>query len=88
MKEYRLSRALTEIDDRYLDMVDRKEKEVHIMKQYGIRKKRMIRTILIAAVISALMGITAYALSTIHTARQQELRANLQIEENNVIVNQ
>ena len=84
MKEYRLSRALTEIDDRYLDMVDRKEKEVHIMKQYGIRKKRMIRTILIAAVISALMGVTAYALSTIHTARQQELRANLQIEENNV----
>ena len=44
--------------------------------------RRFWRTALIAAVIAALMGLTAYAVGmSIHQRRQQELRADLRIEE-------
>ena len=76
-----LNRALTGIDDRYLTMVDRKTEEVQTMRQKKTRRKTLFRTILIAAAIMALMGITAYAVSSIHAARQQALRADLQIQE-------
>ena len=79
-----LNRALTGIDDCYLTMVDRKTEEVQTMRQKKIRRKTLFRTILIAAAIMALMGITAYAVSSIHAARRQALRADLQIEENRV----
>jgi hypothetical protein len=54
------------------------------MRQKNIKSKKIFRTILIAAVITALMGITAYAVSSIHAARQQALRADLKIDENEV----
>ena len=79
-----LNRALTGINDRYLTMVDRKTEEVQTMRQKKLRTKKLFRTILIAAAITALMGITAYAVSSIHAARQQALRADLQIDENSV----
>ena len=47
-------------------------------------KRRIVRTILIAAVLAALMAVTAYAIVSIHQRRQQELRENLKIEENHV----
>ena len=47
-------------------------------------KRRIVRTILIAAVLAALMAATAYAIVSIHQKRQQELRENLKIEENHV----
>ena len=84
MNRTQLNRALTGIDDRYLTMVDRKTEEVQTMRQKTIRTKKLFRTILIAAAITALMGITAYAVSSIHAARQQALRADLQIQENRV----
>ena len=84
MNRYQLNRALTGIDDRYLTMVDRKTEEAQTMRQKSIKSKRIFRTILIAAVITALMGITAYAVSSIHAARQQALRADLKIDENEV----
>ena len=84
MNRYQLNRALTGIDDRYLTMVDRKTEEAQTMRQKNIKSKKFFRTILIAAVITALMGITAYAVSSIHTARQQALRADLKIDENEV----
>ena len=84
MNRYQLNRALTGIDDRYLTMVDRKTEEAQTMRQTSIKSKRIFRTILIAAVITALMGITAYAVSSIHAARQQALRADLKIDENEV----
>lgn len=84
MNRYQLNRALTGIDDRYLTMVDRKTEEVQTMRQKNIKSKKIFRTILIAAVITALMGITAYAVSSIHAARQQALRADLKIDENEV----
>ena len=47
-------------------------------------KRRIVRTILIAAVLAALMAATAYAIVSIHQKRQQELKADLKIEEKNV----
>ena len=84
MNRTQLNRALTGIDDRYLTMVDRKTEEVQSMRQKNMKSKKVFRTILIAAAITALMGITAYAVSSIHAARQQALRADLQIDENGV----
>ena len=84
MNRYQLNRALTGIDDRYLTMVDRKTEEAQTMRQKNIKSKKFFRTILIAAVITALMGITAYAVSSIHAARQQALRVDLKIDENEV----
>ena len=84
MNRYQLNRALTGIDDRYLTMVDRKTEEAQTMRQKNIKTKKIFRTILIAAAITALMGITAYAVSSIHSARQQALRADLKIDENEV----
>ena len=84
MNRYQLNRALTGIDDRYLTMVDRKTEEAQTMRQKNIKSKKFFRTILIAAAITALMGITAYAVSSIHAARQQALRADLRIDENEV----
>ena len=46
-------------------------------------KKRIITFALAAALMLAL-GITAYAIWSIHSTRQQELKADLNIEENNV----
>ena len=46
-------------------------------------KKRIITFALAAALILAL-GLTAYAVWSIHSARQQELKADLKIEESNV----
>ncbi len=47
-----------------------------------LNKKRMI-TFALAAVLMLALGITAYAAWSIHAARQQELKADLKIEENN-----
>ena len=48
-----------------------------------MKKKRFITFALAAALILAL-GITAFAVWNIHTVRQQELKADLKIEENSV----
>ncbi|MBQ9663731.1 MAG: hypothetical protein IJV40_11335 [Oscillospiraceae bacterium] len=48
-----------------------------------MNKKRIITFALAAALMLAL-GITAYAVWSIHVTRQQELKADLQIEENSV----
>ena len=56
MNDFRLNRALTQVDKRFLTMVDRKTMEVQAMKQKAVRTKKIFRIILIAAVITALMG--------------------------------
>ena len=48
-----------------------------------MKKKRIITLALAAALILAL-SVAAYAVWSIHTERQQELKADLKIEENNV----
>ena len=47
-------------------------------------KKKRIITVALAAALMLALGITAYAIWSIHAARQQELKADLKIEENNV----
>ena len=48
-----------------------------------MKKKRIVTLALAAALILAL-SVAAYAVWSIHTERQQELKADLKIEENNV----
>lgn len=84
MNDYRLNRALTQIDDRYLTMVDRQIAEIQARNRKTPRAKSLVRILLIAAVIAAFMGVSAYAISSIHAARQERLRSELQIEENTV----
>ena len=86
MKREQISRALNMLEQRHITdtasfgpgaVQAPPERIVHM------NKKRMISFMLAAALLLAL-GITAYAAWSIHTARQQELKADLRIEENNV----
>ncbi len=74
--------ALNNVDDSYL------EETRELLDRSAVSQKpaksRIVRTILIAAVLAALMAATAYAIVSIHQKRQQELRENLKIEENHV----
>ena len=49
-----------------------------------VHMKKRIITFALAAALMLALGITAYAVWSIHAARQQELKADLKIEENNV----
>ena len=86
MKRELLSKAFGDIDERFIAEAYRpvpgnasgtSERIVHM------KKKRIIAFALAAALTFAL-GITAYAAWNIHAARQQELKTDLGIEENNV----
>ena len=74
--------ALNNVNDAFL------EETRELMDRSAVSQKpaksRIVRTILIAAVLAALMAATAYAIVSIHQKRQQELRASLKIEENQV----
>ena len=48
------------------------------------RQMSLTITFALAAALMLALGITAYAIWSIHAARQQELKADLKIEENNV----
>lgn len=86
MKRETISKALNDLDDRFISesavfspksMQGNPERIVHM------KKKRIFSLILAAALIFAL-GATAYAVWSIHSARQQEIKSDLKIEENNV----
>ena len=86
MKRELLSKAFGDIDESFIleayrpipeDASNPSERIVHM------KKKRMI-TLALAAALMLALGITAYAVWSIHAARQQELKADLKIEENNV----
>ena len=81
MKHYVLNRALTDIDDAYLTMVDQTLKEIAMNKK-RISIAKVTRTVLIAAVLTVLFTVTVFAVGSIHLSRQQQLRDELQIEEN------
>ncbi len=74
--------ALNHVDDSFL------EETRELLDRSAVSQKpaksRIIRTVLIAAVLAALMAATAYAIVSIHQKRQQELRESLKIEENQV----
>ena len=86
MKRDTITFMLNVIDDAYISetavfcpasIQERPERIVHM------NKKRII-TFALAAALMLTLGITAYAVWSIHVTRQQELKADLQIEENNV----
>ena len=85
MKRELLSKAFGEIDESYIadacrpvpgDAAGSPERIVHM-------KKKRIITIALAAALTLALGIGAYAAWSIHTARQDELKTDLKIEENN-----
>ena len=86
MKRELLSKAFGDMEDSFIleayrpvpeDASSSSERTVHM------KKKRAIAFALAAALMLAL-GITAYAAWSVHAARQQELKADLNIDENNV----
>ena len=85
MKRETITLMLNSLDDDYISeseifcpesIQESPERIVHM-------KKRIITFALAAALMLAL-GITAYAIWSIHSTRQQELKADLNIEEKNV----
>ncbi len=86
MRRELLSKAFGDMDESFVleayrpvpeDASGASERIVHL------KKKRIISLALAAALLLAL-GVTAYAVWSIHAARQQALKADLRIEENNV----
>lgn len=91
MRREEISRALSMLDQKYiLEALEPAEPggeapKVNDMKitKHGARNLR--RTLLIAAVISLFFAVTAFAIGYgINLQRQQELREQLQIDENQV----
>ena len=82
MKRELLSKALGDIDESFIVEAYRPGDAAGSPEMIvQMKKKRMITLALAAALILAL-GITAVAAWNIHIARQQELRADLKVEEN------
>ena len=86
MKRELLSKAFGDIDESYLMEAYRPalEDASGASERIVPMKKKRILTFALAAALMLALGITAYAVWNIHAARQQELRADLKIEENNV----
>ena len=67
--------ALNTVNDAYL------EETRELLDRSAVSQKpaksRIVRTILIAAVLAALMAATAYAIVSIHQKRQQERHADI-----------
>ena len=74
--------ALNNTDDSFLEEAWELLSGSVVSQKPAMRK--IIRTVLIAAILMALIAATAYAIVSIHQQRQQELRESLKIEENQV----
>ena len=86
MKRELLSKAFSDIDEAYIteayrpvleDTSASPERTVHM-------KKKHIICFPFAAALIFVLGITVYAVWSIHAARQEEIKSNLKIEENDV----
>ena len=73
------------VDPAYVEAADSipQKRETEIVKTHGM-SGRVRRTALIAAVLAVVLMGSAFAVWSIHAARQQELRADLQIDDNDV----
>ncbi len=86
MKRETITLMLNSLDDDYIreaevfcpDSIQESPERIVYMK-----KKRII-TFALAAVLMLALAVTAYAVWSIHAARQQELKADLKIEENSI----
>lgn len=87
MKRETISRMLDHLDDKWIreaedfrpGAIQDAPERSHSMNM----KKRLVSIALAAALILAL-GVTAFAVWSIHSARQQEIRSDLRIDENKV----
>ncbi len=86
MKRETITSMLNSIGDAYIG-------EAEAFRPYSVQgspertahmKNRRIITLLLAAVLMLALGITAYAVWSIHAERQQQLKSDLKIGENNV----
>lgn len=86
MKRETITQALGGLDDRFVSeaavyapgtMQEGPERIVRM-------KKQRFLSIVLAAALDLALGITAYAAWSTHAARQEEIKADLKIEENNV----
>ena len=86
MKRETISAALCGLDDRFISeaaVYSPGKMQESPERIAPMKKKRLVSLALAAALILAL-GITAYAAWSIHAARQEEIKEDLKIEENNV----
>ena len=81
-----LSKAIGDIDESFIAEAYRPVSEDATSSSERIKhmKKKRIITFALAAVLILALGATAYAVWNIHAKRQQELKADLKIEENSV----
>ena len=86
MKREEISQALNLLEDRHISdtaSFDPGAIQEPPERIVPMNKKRLF-SLALAAVLMLALGITAYAVWSIHTARQQELKEDLKIEENKV----
>ncbi len=88
-----ISDALNSLDSRHISetaffapeaIQGATERNVQMNKTYSKHGRKRFVSLLIAACLVMSLGIAAYAAWSIHTAKQQELRDDLQISESNV----
>ena len=85
MKRETITLMLNSIDDDYISEADVFDPEtIQEPPERIVHMKKRVITFALAAALMLVLGITAYAIWSIHAARQQELKADLKIEENNV----
>ena len=85
MKRETITLMLNSIDDEYIsEAAVFSPNAIQGSPERTVHMKKRIITFALAAALMLALGITAYAVWSIHAARQQELKADLKIEENNV----
>ncbi len=85
MKRETITLMLNSMDDRYINEAAVFDPEsIQEPPERIVHMKKRIITFALAAVLMLALGITAYAIWSIHAARQQEIKADLKIEESNV----
>ena len=71
------------VKKRVLSQIQEEEKRIPTRSRAGARTRRIF-TLALAAALLLSLGLVAYAVSSIHAARQQELRSDLYIDENHI----
>ena len=86
MKRETISAALCGLDDRFISeaAVYSPGKMQESPERSAPMKKKHLVSLALAAALILVLGITAYAAWSIHAARQEEIKEDLKIEENNV----
>ncbi len=79
-----LLNSLSYIDDAYINELIERVYPVKNTNYVNRRPAKLLVAVAVAVSIIVTIGLAAYAVSSIHHKRQEELRARLQVEEHNV----